>query len=325
MRRCRLESDLLSYLVSGSWVSGEEIASNLGVSRAAIWKQVQALRTKGYRIESSTNKGYRLGANQDVLDPDMILKGLETDFVGKDLRYFREVRSTNETAREIAANCENGAVVLAEVQTKGRGRLSRSWHSPPGGIWISLVLKPEIPLAQAYRINMAVSVAIARAMFRLYGIKAGIKWPNDLLVSDRKLCGILMEVSAETDRLEYAVVGIGINANVDGDSFPSDWNATSLSREIGCQVSRPKLIQTLLMEIEKAYKQMGEPDIYLDWRDRSVTLGRRVRVTFSDGDIEGQAVYLSEDGALGIELAGEPGDIRWVVAGDCVHLRALLS
>lgn len=306
-------------------MSGEEIASNLGVSRAAIWKQVQALRTKGYRIESSTNKGYRLGANQDVLDPDMILKGLETDFVGKDLRYFREVRSTNETAREIAANCENGAVVLAEVQTKGRGRLSRSWHSPPGGIWISLVLKPEIPLAQAYRINMAVSVAIARAMFRLYGIKAGIKWPNDLLVSDRKLCGILMEVSAETDRLEYAVVGIGINANVDGDSFPSDWNATSLSREIGCQVSRPKLIQTLLMEIEKAYKQMGEPDIYLDWRDRSVTLGRRVRVTFSDGDIEGQAVYLSEDGALGIELAGEPGDIRWVVAGDCVHLRALLS
>lgn len=320
-----MESDLLSYLVSGSWVSGEEIASNLGVSRAAIWKQVRALRTKGYRIESSTNKGYRLGANQDVLDLDMILKGLETDFVGKDLRYFREVRSTNETAREIAANCENGAVVLAEVQTKGRGRLSRSWHSPPGGIWISLVLKPEIPLAQAYRINMAVSVAIARAMFRLYGIKAGIKWPNDLLVSDRKLCGILMEVSAETDRLEYAVVGIGINANVDGDSFPSDWNATSLSREIGCQVSRPKLIQTLLMEIEKAYKQMGEPDIYLDWRDRSVTLGRRVRVTFSDGDIEGQAVYLSEDGALGIELAREPGDIRWVVAGDCVHLRALLS
>ena len=190
---------------------------------------------------------------------------------------------------------------------------------------MSLVLKPEMPLAQAYRINMAVSVAIARAMLRLYGIKAGIKWPNDLLVNDRKLCGILMEVSAETDRLEYAVVGIGINANVNEDSFPSDWNATSLSREIGCQVSRTKLIQTLLMEIEKAYKQMGEPDIYLDWRDRSATLGRRVRVTSSDGDLEGQAVYLSEDGALGIELAGEPGDIRWVVAGDCVHLRALLS
>ena len=316
---------MLSYLAPGSWVSGEEIASNLSVSRAAVWKQVQALRTKGYQIESSTNKGYRLGANQDVLDPEVILKGLETDFVGKDLRYFREVSSTNEAAREIAANCENGTVVLAEVQTKGRGRLSRPWHSPTGGIWISIVLKPEIPLAQAYRINMAVSVAIARAMFSLYGIKAGIKWPNDLLVNDRKLCGILMEVSAETDRLEYAVVGIGINANVDENSFPSDWNATSLSREMGSQVSRTKLIQTLLMEIENAYKQMGELDTYLDWRDRSVTLGRRVRVTSSDGDLEGQAVYLSEDGALGIELAGEHGEIRRVVAGDCVHLRALLS
>ena len=109
------------------------------------------------------------------------------------------------------------------------------------------------------------------------------------------------------------------------NNFPSDWNATSLSREIGSQVSRTKLIQTLLMEIEKAYKQMGSRDTYLEWRDRSVTLGRRVRVTSSDGDLEGQAVYLSEDGALGIELAGEPGEIRRVVAGDCVHLRALLS
>jgi BirA family biotin operon repressor/biotin-[acetyl-CoA-carboxylase] ligase len=320
-----LGSDLLSYLKSGSWVSGEEIASELGVSRAAVWKQVQALRTKGYKIESSTNKGYRLGANQDVLDPVMILKCLETDFVGKDLRYFREVRSTNETARQIAANCGNGTVVLAEVQTNGKGRLSRPWHSPSGGIWMSLVLKPEIPLAQAYRINMAVSVAIARALFRLYGIKAGIKWPNDLLVNDRKLCGILMEVSAETDRLEYVVVGVGINANIDVNNYPGNWNATSLSRETGSQVSRTKLIQTLLMEIEKAYKQMGSRDTYMEWRDRSVTLGRRVRVTSSDGDLEGQAVCLSEDGVLGIELAGEPGEIKRIVAGDCIHLRALLS
>lgn len=317
-------SDLLSYLASGSWVSGEEIASNLGVSRAAVWKQVQALRTKGYQIESSTNKGYRLGANQDVLDHELIRRGLETDFVGKNLRYFREVRSTNKTAREIAADCVNGTVVLAEVQTKGRGRLSRSWHSPSGGIWMSLVLKPEIPLAQAYRINMAVSVAIARAMLRLYGIRAGIKWPNDILVNDRKLCGILTEVSAETDRLEYAVVGVGINANVDVKDFAADWNATSLSIELGSQVSRTKLIQTLLAEIEKAYKQMGSKDTYLEWREHSVTLGRRVRVTSSEGDIEGRAVHLSEDGALGIELVGKPG-IRWIVAGDCVHLRALLS
>ena len=323
MGRCRLGSDLLGYIGPEAWKSGEEIASNLGISRAAVWKQVQALRSKGYQIESSTNKGYRLAKNQDILDPDLIRKGLETEFVGKDLRYYREVKSTNEKAMEIAATCGNGTVVLAEVQTGGRGRLSRSWRSPPGGIWMSLILKPKMPLAQAYRINMAVGVAIARTLIRLYGIRPGIKWPNDILINERKLCGILIEVSAEIDRLEYAVVGIGINANVNVDDFPDDWNATSLSREIGGQVSRTQLIQALLLEIEKAYNQIGSTEICSEWRDRSVTLGRCVRVTSLEGDLEGYAVSLSEDGALEIELLGEPGTVRRIVAGDCVHLRAV--
>jgi BirA family biotin operon repressor/biotin-[acetyl-CoA-carboxylase] ligase len=323
MGRCRLGSDLLGYLEPEAWKSGEEIASNLGISRAAVWKQVQALRSKGYQIESSTNKGYRLAKNQDILDPDLILKGLETEFVGKDLRYYREVKSTNKKAREMAATCGNGTVVLAEVQTGGRGRLSRSWRSPPGGIWMSLILKPKMPLAQAYSINMAVGVAIARTLIRLYGIRPGIKWPNDILINERKLCGILIEVSAEIDRLEYAVVGIGINANVNVDDFPDDWNATSLSREIGGQVSRTQLIQALLLEIEKAYNQIGSTEICSEWRDRSVTLGRLVRVTSLEVDLEGYAVSLSEDGALEIELLGEPGTVRRIVAGDCVHLRAV--
>ena len=188
---------------------------------------------------------------------------------------------------------------------------------------MSLILKPNMPLAQAYRINMAVSVAIARTLIRLYGIRPGIKWPNDILINERKLSGILIEVSAEMDCLEYAVVGIGINANINVDNFPDDWNATSLSREIGCQVSRTQFIQALLMEIEKAYMQMGSPEIYSEWRDRSITLGRRVRVTSMEGDLEGIAVSLSEDGALEIELFEEPGTVKRIVAGDCVHLRAV--
>jgi BirA family biotin operon repressor/biotin-[acetyl-CoA-carboxylase] ligase len=315
--------DLRSYLKPGSWVSGEEIASTLGVSRAAVWKQIQALRTKGYRIESSTNKGYLLAEDQDVLDPETIRKSLETDFVGKYLLYHQEVKSTNETAKEIAFTCENGTAVLAEVQTGGRGRLSRSWRSPPGGVWMSLVLKPEIALVHAYLVNMAVSVAVARTLFQLYGLNAGIKWPNDVLVNGRKLCGILMEVSAETDRLEYAVVGIGINANIDVDEFPSEWNATSLSMETGGQVSRNQLSKTLLREIEKAYAQMSTPTISSEWRERSVTLGRHVRVTNSEGGIEGTAVSLADDGALFIRLKGEPGEIRRIVAGDCIHLRTV--
>jgi BirA family biotin operon repressor/biotin-[acetyl-CoA-carboxylase] ligase len=312
--------DLLNHLKSGVWVSGEEIASKLGVSRAAIWKQIQILRTKGYKIESSTNKGYLLTKGQDILDPEQIQIGLNTKFVGKDLRYFREVKSTNETAREIATNCENGTVVLAEVQTEGKGRLSRSWHSPPGGIWMSIVQKPKIPLASAYWINMAASVAVARSLFRLYGLKAGIKWPNDLLVGERKTCGILMEISAETDRLEHAIVGIGLNANLDVDDLPTDWNATSLSQILGHIVTRNDLIRTLLQEIDLAYTQIGSSKILSEWRERSITLGRQVRITSTEGIIEGEAVSLSDDGALFVKL---PNEIRRIVAGDCIHLRAI--
>jgi BirA family transcriptional regulator, biotin operon repressor / biotin---[acetyl-CoA-carboxylase] ligase len=312
--------DLLNHLKGGVWVSGEEIASYLGVSRAAIWKQIQILRTKGYKIESSTNKGYLLAEGQDLLDPKLIQRGLNTKFVGTDLRYFRDVKSTNETARMIASNCKDGTVVLAEVQTEGKGRLSRSWHSPPGGIWMSIVQKPMIPLASAYWINMAASVAVARSLFRLYGLKAGIKWPNDLLIGEQKICGILMEVSAETDRLEHAVVGIGLNANLDVDDFPKDWNATSLCEILGYMVSRNDLIRTLLQEIDLTYAQIGSSKILSEWRNRSTTLGRQVRITSAEENIEGEAVFLSDDGALFVKL---PSEIRRIVAGDCIHLRAM--
>ena len=184
-------NEILDYLGEGSWVSGEEMASRLGISRAAVWKQIKSLRAKGFEIESSTKKGYRLVNKPDLLDSNLLRSGLETRRLGRELHCHREVSSTNEYARSIAACCKDGTVILAETQTVGRGRLSRPWSSPQGGIWMSLVLKPEIPLAQAYRINMAVSVALARAIYGLYGLKADIKWPNDLLINDRKLCGIL--------------------------------------------------------------------------------------------------------------------------------------
>jgi BirA family biotin operon repressor/biotin-[acetyl-CoA-carboxylase] ligase len=310
--------DLLSYLNPGSWVSGEEIAARLGITRAAVWKQVQSLRALGYEIEASTNRGYRLACSPDILDKGRIRP--KTKILGKDLRCYLEVPSTNEAAKEIARGCQDGTVILAEVQTEGRGRLNRSWLSPPGGVWMSLILKPELPVAHAYRINMAVGVAIARTISCLYGLRAGIKWPNDILVNERKLSGILTEISAEMDRIEYAVVGVGVNANVDVDDFPEEWRATSLSRELGFPVSRVELVQRLLEEVEEAYTRIGSPEIYREWRDLSATLGRRVRVASHEGEFEGQAVSLSEDGALSLSTSS---GIRRVLAGDCIHLRAL--
>jgi len=196
------------------------MASRQGISRAAVWKQIKNLKARGYEIEASTKKGYRLARKPDLLDADLIQSGLKTKWLGRDLCCRREASSTNEVARSMARDCRNGTVILAEVQTQGRGRLSRSWASPPGGIWMSLVLKPQIPLAQVFRLNMAASLAVSRSVQALFGLEAGIKWPNDLLVNERKICGILMEVSAEVDQLDYAVVGLGINANVDVQDFP---------------------------------------------------------------------------------------------------------
>ena len=198
----------------------------------------------------------------DLLERDQILSGLDTRWLGRDLRLFTEVGSTNEVVRSLAEQGGNGTVVLAETQTRGQGRLSRPWSSPPGGIWMSLVLRPDIPIAFAYQINMAVCVAACRAISAMMDLETGIKWPNDLLVGERKVGGILMEVGAVDDRLDYAIVGLGINANIDPSRFPAEWMATSLSQEKGSVVSRTALIQRTLLEIERAYENLGSEEIY---------------------------------------------------------------
>jgi BirA family transcriptional regulator, biotin operon repressor / biotin---[acetyl-CoA-carboxylase] ligase len=312
-----LGNGILSYLKGGSWVSGEDMANRRGISRAAVWKQIQLLRAKGYDIESSTNKGYRLVSEPDLLDAGALRQDLKTKIVGRDIYYYPEVESTNNTARKLAWSCDDGTVVVAETQRAGKGRRSRSWHSPPGGLWISVILKPRISLDQAYRINMAASVAVARTLSSLYGIKATIKWPNDILVNDKKICGILLEISAEVDRLDYAIIGIGLNANVEAKNFPKDWKVISLSEELGSRVSRTDLAQRLLEELENAYRSMGSKEGYEDWCRLSATLGKQVRITSYGGDLEGLAESLSEDGALMLRL---PGETRRILAGDCIHL-----
>lgn len=313
-------NEVLDFLSCGSWVSGEEMASRLGISRAAIWKQVKSLREKGFEIESSTRMGYRLARGQDILDPDLLRSGLTTRYLGREIYCYSEADSTNNIARSMALQCADGTVILAEMQTAGRGRLDRPWSSPPGGVWMSLVLKPEIPLSQVYSINMAVSVALVRAIRGLHGLPAQIKWPNDILINGRKVCGILMEISAEVYRLDYALVGIGLNANVDVLNLPKDWNATSLSKELDRKISRAELIQRILQEIEATYSKMGSDEVFQEWCSASATIGKPVRITSPSGDRDGLALALSKDGALCLKT--EDGTLR-ILAGDCIHLRAL--
>lgn len=315
--------EVLSYLLerADSWVSGEEIASELDVTRAAIWKQVQSLRASGFDIKSSTNRGYRLEAPPDLLDPGLIRRGLKAHAIGKNIHCHGSVDSTNAIAKELARTCEDGTVVLADMQRQGKGRIGRSWSSPVGGVWMSVVLKPKIAPAHAGRINIIASLAVASAISKLYGLDAKIKWPNDITVEDRKLGGILTEIGAEMDQIEYAVVGMGINANLDVRQFPPEWNATSLQHMLGREVSRVELIQQLLFEIERYYKEIHSSyqEIHSEWCNRSSTLGRFVRIKSHSEEFEGTAISLDQDGALILRLP--EGEIRRVLVGDCIHLR----
>jgi len=313
-----LAVDVLPFLVPGRWVSGQDMARSLGLSRAAVWKQIQALRRKGYQISSSPRRGYLLTGQPDLLDAGRIKSSLATKWLGRDLLILDETSSTNRTALSSIGQMQSGSVILAETQREGRGRLSRPWASPPGGIWMSLVLKPDMPLSRVYRINMAVSVSLCRAISRQLGLEAGIKWPNDLLIREKKVCGILMEVGAQVDRLDYAVVGVGLNANNDTSAFPGLWESTSLAGQMGEKVDRCALIAAILNEMESALDDMESQEIYQEWRSHSLTLGRQVKISSSEGDISGEVVDLDRDGALILRQGQEK---RRILAGDCIHLR----
>lgn len=306
----------------GKPVSGEELASTLGLTRTAVWKHIRALRARGYVISSSTHEGYVLESIPGRLLPDEIKNGLDTSFIGREIHYFEEIESTNSEARRIAKDSAEGTVVIAEAQTGGRGRLGRKWASPPGGVWLSVLLKPRLEAAHATRITMTVGLAVAKTI-RSYGLDARIKWPNDILISGRKVCGILTEIEAETDSIEYAIAGIGVNVNVDVDSFPPDFreSSTSMSRELAEDIDRVEFVRRLFVEIERAYSMFREhfDSVVDEWRKLSATIGETVRISTLARSFVGEAVGVDDSGALVVELPD--GTLEKVVAGDCVHLR----
>ncbi|VVB97584.1 Putative biotin ligase [uncultured archaeon] len=307
----------------GEQVSGEKLAHELSVSRAAVWKHIQALRDEGYRIESSTHLGYSLVGSSGKLAPGEIRAGLKTKIIGKDIEYFEETESTNIIAREIAGQADEGTVVIAESQTGGRGRLGRKWISPEGGIWLSIIIKPRIQPLHASRITLLAGVSVAKTISS-YGIQAKIKWPNDVLINGKKVCGILTEVGAEIDLIDYCIVGIGIDANVDTESFPNEIRdgSTSLKKELGREIDRIGFVQRLLLEFEELYLLFQKddfPSILEEWRNMSATIGEWVKITTHAATIYGEAVGVDSEGALILET-GE-GKLEKIVAGNCEHLR----
>jgi BirA family biotin operon repressor/biotin-[acetyl-CoA-carboxylase] ligase len=272
---------------------------------------------------SSTKEGYTLVDSPDVLAPAEIKAGLKTSMMGKNIHYFKETESTNILARDMAGSVDEGTVVIAESQTGGRGRMGRKWISPEGGIWLSVVLKPRMQPLHAPRITLLAGVAVAKTI-RNIGLPAKIKWPNDVLINEKKVCGILTEIGAEMDSIQYVVVGVGIDANVDTETFPEEFrdSSTSLKNELGHDINRVEFVQRLLSELESLYMKFqkeGFSSILEEWRNMSATIGEWVKITTQSRIICGEAVGVDSDGALILET-GE-GRLEKIVAGNCEHLK----
>ncbi|MCU0782781.1 MAG: biotin--[acetyl-CoA-carboxylase] ligase [Verrucomicrobia bacterium] len=318
------DAQILSALRSteNSGVSGAELSQKLGVSRAAIWARIEELRQLGYEIEASPHRGYRLLSTPDVLHADDLLARLgKTKVVGRDIRVFEQTTSTNDVIEKLARDgVKEGVVVFAESQTKGRGRLGRKWLSPGrSGLWFSVLLRPDLRPQETTQLMVAAVTALWRAIHEETGLRAEIKWPNDLLLRGRKIAGILTELTAELDRVKYVILGIGVNVNLNPGDFSSDVRklATSLKIELGKPFSRPDLAVAILRELDRDYARVcaGEFAAVADeWEEHCTTLGRQVAMQTGDRRIRGRAESLGEDGAL--LLRTEHGHLERIIGGD---------
>lgn len=315
------------------YVSGEEIGQKLGITRAAVWKHVKSLKSSGYCIDSSSKKGYRLTGSGDILNTVEIGHDLKTDFMGKEIIYFKEIDSTNLYAKKNASKCREGTTIIADFQNAGRGRLGRSWTSSEGkGIWMSLVLKPEIEPGAAQIITIGAAVAVTESIFECFGIKTGIKWPNDIILDGRKLCGILTEMSSEIDRIDYIIVGIGINVNQEEIDFPAEIRNIAVSLKSHVQDSqctdnfnRAKLLKEILYQFEDIYIKIinGKANDITDlWKKYSVTIGSRISVNTAKGIFEGVATNLTHEGRLVVKC--NDGSIREFNSGE-VSIRGIMG
>lgn len=297
------------------------MAKRLGVSRTAVWKHIQELRRDGYDIVSHSRSGYSLQTAPDALLPEEIQHGLQTRCIGQKIYFYEKIDSTNLEAKRLAQQgAPDGAVVVAEEQDGGRGRLERPFYSPKGrGIWFSVILRPSFLPQDAPKCTLLSAVAVARAMEK-FGLKAQIKWPNDILYKGKKLVGILTEMSAEMERIHYVIIGTGINVNMTAEDFPEDIRAKASSLAImkGEKIPRVPFFRAVLEAMDDLYAKVqadGFSEVFNEWRRYSITLGQEVRVigARSSEVFTGRAVDIDEDGALLVDT--ETGRRR-VLAGD---------
>ncbi|MBU1852971.1 MAG: biotin--[acetyl-CoA-carboxylase] ligase [Candidatus Omnitrophica bacterium] len=305
-----------------SYVSGEELSEAFGVSRTAVWKHIEKLRDEGYEIAASPHLGYKLMSVPDRLTSVELGWQLNTEVIGKRIYSYKEIGSTNDVAYSLATQGEKeGSIVIAEYQTKGRGRLGRKWISPRAkGVYFSVILRPDILPKDISVITLISSLSVAKTIRDLTNLAAFIKWPNDVLINKQKVCGILTELNGETDKINFVIVGIGINVNAKKELLPKE--ATSLSVEKERLISRLEFVKMLLRNLDVYYKifNKGKIDqILKEYKRLSAILDRRVRVNYHNSSVSGHAIDVDKEGALILRL--DSGFHERVLAGDVVLLR----
>ncbi|MEW6614358.1 MAG: biotin--[acetyl-CoA-carboxylase] ligase [Thermodesulfobacteriota bacterium] len=302
------------------YISGERVARGLNISRAAVWKQICKLRKEGFCIDAQSRLGYHLVIPPDKLIPLEIKDGIKTSFVGQEIFYYPKTESTNLIAKNLAINeAKEGTVVTAEEQTKGRGRLDRSWLSPAyKNILMSIIFRPDVRPSQVFSLTMLTSLAVVKAIKAITTLNALIKWPNDIYIGGKKIGGILTEFSAEHDRVNFVIVGVGLNVNFDPSIYPEIKDtATSLSKALGKEISRVVLLRSILEETEKGYNLLKKgkvTQIRNEWNAHSLITGKPVRIASFGITEEGVAESVDEDGCL--ILLDYKGKRKRIFSGD---------
>lgn len=316
-----MKSKILNRLRGAEeFVSGQQLCEEFGVSRTAVWKAINQLKEEGYEIEAVHNKGYRLLGCPDIISAEEVKSRLHTDWAGCEVRYFDTLDSTNICAKRMAEEgASNGTLVIADKQTAGRGRCGRVWETPKGtAIAMTLLMRPNLRPEKASMLTLVMGMAVTRAVNELYSLNCQIKWPNDVVLEGKKICGILVEMSAEMNAIHYLVIGCGINANM--TEFPEELKekAISLRMITGAEVDRAQIIQRSLEWLEKYYQKFEETSdmsgLMEEYNQMLVNRGSEVCVLDPCGEYRGKALGINDAGELRVEK--EDGTTENVYAGE---------
>lgn len=321
-----MKAEILAALrETDGYVSGQELCEKFGVSRTAVWKAINQLKKEGYEIEAVNNRGYHIVSTPDVLSENELVSINKTEWIGKKIYYMNVTDSTNTQANHLAeTGAPHGTLVVADRQEAGRGRRGRVWESPAHtGIFMTLLLKPEIAPGNASMLTLVTALAVTKGIERVTGLSPRIKWPNDIVVRGKKVCGILTEMSAQIDYVTHIVIGVGIN--VQNEDFPEEIAevATSLKLETGNTVNRAKLIEAIWEEFEKYYEQFMQTQnlkaMVQEYNTYLVNRNQKVKVLDPKEPFEGLAQGITERG----ELVVDTWEARRLVTSGEVSVRGI--